>query len=471
MRRRLLRFAFVVCALGAAACAAGGSSDQTADGGTAGIDGGTAAAMTVETVCQRLAETICAEAVTCGCGGQDLAVCLAAQQPGCERSFAGPISRVVLGRLTFDAASAEKCRSDYGRAVEGCASPSDSPYSSACARMFVDPAALGGQCDPSNVRLSCAGGSGLCAEGGACVETPGEGKPCANQVCAGDLVCVEGTCGAMPAPSNLPAGSECRASSQCAEGLGCVNGSCAAAKAIGESCDDATVCVRGAECQPSNERVCLTKAGDGERCMGDDCGAGLACDYTATFPVCRPVVALGEACDMGRTCVAGATCNAGSCVLLPTQGETCLFGQCAAGLVCDQSTQVCGERRPLGQSCNGSSECADGLACDMANFPGTCVTKSSAGGSCNGDSARCEAGLHCAIDGTCQPILPAGATCTGAEACGPQAECIFKEGPSGAGVCTPIPTTEGATCGFVCGVGLRCVQKPGACVPGLCRVL
>ena len=355
--------------------------------------------------------------------------------------------------------------------MEGCASPSDTPYSSACARMFVDAAALGGQCDASNVMMSCAGGAGLCAEGGACVEVPGEGRPCANKVCAGDLVCVAGTCGVMPAPSNLTVGSSCGTSSQCAEGLGCVSGSCAAAKAIGEGCDESAVCARGADCAPSNERVCRTKAGDGERCMGDDCSAGLACDYTATFPVCRPLVALGEACDAGRTCVSGATCNAGTCVQLPAQGETCLFGQCAAGLVCDPSSQLCGPRHALGETCFGPLECADGLACDLTTFPGACIAKLQQGGSCNGDSTRCSDGLYCAPEGTCMPLLAAGAECMGPDACGPQAECVFPPTGGPSGHCAPLGTTDGAACGFACGGGLRCIQKPGTCVAGLCRVL
>jgi hypothetical protein len=472
-----VRVMFAICVAGAVACSDGGASgkpdggSEAADGGAEAVDGGTVEPITEKTVCVALAATICAKVVTCGCGVTDLDACIAAQRPACERSFAGPIARVALGQLSFNGESAEKCRADYGRAIDGCASPNDTPYSSACARMFVDATAVGGQCDTNNARMGCASGTGFCGEGGACVALPAEGQPCPNRVCGGDLVCVDGLCGPMPAPRNLPAGSDCMGSSDCAAGLGCVTGKCAAAPAIGESCDDSTACARGAECAPSNDRVCQEKGREGERCMGDECEAGLACDLTATFPVCRPLLALGEACDMGSSCVAGATCNAGRCVELPAQGETCLFGQCAAGLVCDQSSQTCGPRRAANESCSASTDCEEGLACDQATFPGSCVAKSAEGEACNGDSARCEAGLFCTPDGTCQPFLAAEAECTGPDACGPQAECLFPPMGGSTGRCTPLATTAGSACGFACGGGLRCVQKQGTCVAGLCRGL
>ncbi len=113
-------------------------------------------------VCLELATLLCVEGTKCGCPGlAGEEACVAKQQPLCERSFAGPISGVTLGRLRYDPAAASACVAAYTAAIAGCADPSDTPYAVACGAMFVDAAAVGAGCNPLDKGLACADGAGV----------------------------------------------------------------------------------------------------------------------------------------------------------------------------------------------------------------------------------------------------------------------------------------------------------------------
>jgi len=265
----------------------------------------------------------------------------------------------------------------------------------------------------------------------------------------------------------------CSASRECAAGLACSAMSCAPSIPLGGACTESETCGRGATCALTSERVCRPKALEGEPCLPSDCADGLACDTLELMPVCRPRVPVGGSCARGRECVPGATCVEDLCTMLPTAGATCLFGQCASGLVCNARTQTCGDRVPAGQTCSASTDCLPGLACDFSNFPGTCVARVGAGEACGGADERCTDGLYCdPVSSQCAETLAVGAACSFPSQCGPGAECIFPaDGSSPMGTCTALATTVDAPCGFACGGNLRCAQRPGSCVRGLCGAL
>lgn len=467
---RSMQLLALVTALVFMACSSAG--DSPADAGNA-PDGGSTASLTVENLCRTLAETICAEAATCSCPGVTSAeACLAKQQPGCERSFSVPISGVALGRLTFDPAAARACVDAYAKAIDGCATPNDTPPASVCARIFIDAAAVGANCHAANLGMACANGTGACADSGACVALPASGEPCPGRRCAGDAVCLQdGKCGTFAGPPNKPSGATCGDTRECAEGLSCQESLCAPAPVAGAECNMLVGCGRGSTCIPDLNRACAPKAAEGESCViSEECAEGLGCHSFLAVPKCVKLAKVGEPCTNGAPCVAGARCEGEECRLLPVEGESCSFGECAPGFICDGSSKCTG---PLSQgaACGRIDACAADLVCNLAAYPGTCVARVGEGQPCEGMDDRCLAGHFCdQATSTCQKHLKAGDTCSSFTSCGPGAECIYAPNSS-SGTCTALGTTVGATCGNACGGGLRCTTKPGQCVPGLCGAL
>lgn len=431
-------------------------------------------ALPLEGFCAALAQTHCDEVASCECPneGAEPEACLAAQRQGCERAFAGFISGVTLGRLTFDSSEAERCVADYAAAVSGCADPFDTPFSPACARMFQDSAPVGGRCAALNTGASCGALSGVCLEDRTCAPLPSEGQPCLLGRCANDLFCNAGVCGSERGTPERAEGEACSLNQECQAGLACTDGLCAPAPAIGAACTESPQCGRDATCLLSSARICAPLAELDEPCFSGECAPGLACEIVNDLPICRPEVPQGEPCTPFQTCEAGSVCNAGTCAPLPGRDEVCLFGQCGSGLLCNAATQRCGDLALEGETCNATSECAAGLGCDARDFPSVCRTKLPEGGDCGFLDDLCEPGLWCDSDTQrCAPLLDPGAACVSASACGAQAECVFPPDGSAPGACAPLATEVGAACGFVCGASLRCVQRPGSCVPGICGTL
>ena len=455
---------------------AGDPGDSVADAGVQGDgpDEDVANALPLESFCASLAETHCDEVTACACPneGADPEACLAAQRQGCERAFAGFISGVTLGRLTFDSSEAVRCVSDYADALTGCADPFDTPFSPACARMFQDSALLGERCAALNTGASCGELSGVCVEDRTCAPLPPEGQPCLLGRCSGGLFCNAGVCGAAIERFERAEGEACALNVECQVGLACVEGRCVPAPAPGEPCAESLQCGRNATCLLSSARVCAPLAQLDESCFSGECAPGLACELVGDLPICRPEVPQGQPCTSFQTCEAGSVCNADACTPLPGRDEVCLFGQCAGGLLCDAATQRCSDLAVEGETCNATSECAAGLGCDSRNFPSVCSTRLPEGGECGFVDDLCQPGLWCDTETQrCVELLDSGAACTSASACGAQAECVFPPDGSAPGACQPLATEVGAACGFVCGASLRCVPRPGSCAPGICSTL
>ena len=424
--------------------------------------------------CVALAQTHCDEVAGCSCPneGADSDACLAGQRQGCERAFAGFISGVTLGRLTFDSAAAVQCVTDYAAAVAGCADPFDTPFSSACARMFQDSAPLAGTCAALNTGASCGELSGVCIEDRTCAPLPLAGQPCLLGRCASGLFCNAGSCGPEVAAPERVENEVCAVNQECRVGLACLDGRCTPAIALGGPCTESLGCGRNATCILPAERVCAPLAELDEPCFSGECVSGLACEIVNDFPVCRPEVPAGQPCTLFQTCAVGTVCNAGTCTSLPRRDEVCLFGQCATGLRCDAVSQQCKDLAVGGESCNTNSECADGFGCDSRDFPAVCKARLPEGGECGFLDDLCQAGLWCDSETQrCAPLSAPGSACMSASACGTQAECVFPPDGSTPGSCTPLATEVGASCGFACGPSLRCVQRPGACAPAICTTL
>jgi hypothetical protein len=152
-----------------------------------------------------------------------------------------------------------------------------------------------------------------------------------------------------------------------------------------------------------------------------ECGDGLTClgATASTRGVCSEPLATGLPCSVGLDVFAAYTrqtssdrdhpacqgvCRSGRCQDLVTAGGACVaHAQCGVDGLCAGGRCVAGPPPPVGAAC--------------------------AGNLCAGD-AICAAG-------TCQPLLPAGATCTGPFDC--------------RGACLKAPGAATGVCGMQCG--------------------
>jgi hypothetical protein len=221
----------------------------------------------------------------------------------------------------------------------------------------------------------------------------------------------------------LAPGEACFAMVQCESGYcgshgeGC--GVCQRARALGETCVEADVCVQGQCLQGACQ---LPGAKLGERCIdygGGDCQATLFChtDGQSIEGTCAPRAHAGERCG-DSPCEGELICDAGTCQAPAARAEatglqagagcgTEIGGQCRADLSCDES-HVCRPYRvlPAGAACGGvaSTACAPEHECRRACLHGDC-----------GDEGVCVplpvVGDHCTPLGTCAY----GATCVGFE--------------------------------------------------------
>jgi hypothetical protein len=140
----------------------------------------------------------------------------------------------------------------------------------------------------------------------------------------------------------------------CQQGLACIGGTCMAIsttappeKQLGEVCVPGTeICEEGAICLNSTEApttyTCVPLPIEGESCAIGVCAAPAWCDFTDS--ICKPAPGLGEACDFSKPC-----------------GE---------GLYCTDDTQLCAAALSEGEACSDDEQCAEGLVCRDAEDGG-----------------------------------------------------------------------------------------------------
>jgi hypothetical protein len=351
----------------------------------------------------------------------------------------------------------------------------------------------GGACQKYAQGTACAGSSCLpgtttftpgstCDGNGACV-TPAASScfpfQCGGSVCkaacTSDLdcsapaVCTNGSCGLKGAGKT------------CADGAECVSGFCAQGVCCDEAC--AGTC-RSCVLSGSLGRCANIAAGGadpGGRCVDQgaaSCGTDGACDGSGA---CR-VYAAGTAC-------AGASCPGGSSSLTPVR--TCdgkgvckppttiscapyvcngisackaactVDADCLSPDICDTQTNLCGNKRRLGQTCTATADCltgnfcVDGVCCGSASC-GLCQT--CATGACSNvpagvpePHANCPANPPCGNTGACN----------GAGAC----EQASASVTCGAASCTGSTYTAVSHC---TGTGSCAAPATSSCSPYVC---
>ncbi len=222
----------------------------------------------------------------------------------------------------------------------------------------------------------------------------------------------------------LSAGSACNEAFQCPSGL------CFAAAPVGDA---------GAS-EPAGCGKCEAVASAGQSCTGTTCAQGTVCDTTKMPSTCATVTSGG----------ASASCNGATTV-------------CDVGSFCDVTTTKCTPTYPVGQACNGSSECSAPATCRAKK----CTGPSQDGGGCYVDT-DCVAGLGCSVGETCGAVTWA----TAGQPCGDLARCLVGV-CSSSGKCPavvadgqPCPTDDGHTCDSLslCVGGVCALEDTVACM-------
>lgn len=194
------------------------------------------------------------------------------------------------------------------------------------------------------------------------------------------------------------------------------------------------------------------------------------------------LAAEGAACSTNDECASDQcstscapgqqTCCTGTCIGMPVVvskpiaiGSLCPLGggsdgyqRCVVGAYCEGTTSVCTAVKPAGSRCQGTSECGDGLQCDLF---GTllCVDAPHLGQPCT-SSGRCgDEGLYCGNDQICHYVALAGEPCGAGQLCSSYTTC----NPT-MQVCVTYPAT-----GQDCSVTQRCNDAGTYCDGSVCQ--
>ena len=185
---------------------------------------------------------------------------------------------------------------------------------------------------------------------------------------------------------------------------------------LSQECEGDAYC-EGAAC-PATAGTCAARGADGEGCWTvDECQSGLACQAG----ICQPPGSMsggpcggstGLSCPLDELCVNDAPADAGICTPLSALrtrqlDEPCtLFGTelCEPELVCAMTAlevQACKAAAPSGGSCfyAAPSMCPAGEYCDANpvsdEAEGTCTPLPRDGEACGSPEGRCANGLSC----------------------------------------------------------------------------
>jgi hypothetical protein len=204
------------------------------------------------------------------------------------------------------------------------------------------------------------------------------------------------------------------------------------------------VCTFNAQCQSgycggSRDSICGTCAtppAAGDPCSTDNCAAGMSC--IASTQLCQPFGATGDACDAGHSCGADLSCvtsgGTGSCTpTADTAGATC-----DATHPCDGTKGLHCESHSGTKTCTPNQYVGDGMSCGTvgASFVGC-----GSGGSCYTSTGVTVSGET----GTCKAAAADGAACdvvVGPPCLNP-ARCIVTAGQT-QGICV---VADPRTCG------------------------
>jgi len=395
-----------------------------------------------------------------------------------------------------------------------------------CVGPVGDGEACFGRAELCEASLACVytGNPALCPSGvDYCCRAPGAlGARCVGNACATGAACFEGWC--VASSGRCTAGGAAGSETCANPAYVCDFNRCLSWGAMHEPCGPAptNACDTGAlSCV---EGVCTTTGGDGEPCNSN--GGCDTAELSCVGSLCRETGGVDEPCNTDSSCDVGLSCNyhvnPARCEEAGSEGEACLAGQlCDAGFTCIENDRAddcttndircCYPSGDLGEPCNSDGTCngvtlacknidvpslpwnrecvtgqAIGQPCD-ADYPcvgaGFCATNTAVcgagvtccqarqpvGGACEGDPARCLAGLNCKA--TSFDVCPDGLNYCCVEAGEPGQACTW-------------PTNGCDTAGYAC-LGGRCVLAGGsgepcnpgnlcdsgnlACIDGVCR--
>jgi hypothetical protein len=298
--------------------------------------------------------------------------------------------------------------------------------------------------------------------------------------CASPAVCIGGSCG-------LKGNGQA-----CASAVECLSGFCAQGYCCGTACQGACqscglanslgTCSNVANGSPDPQGTCHDMGN--ASCMTDGfCNGNGACRLYAGGTSCAPPSCPASSVTLtsGRTCDGAGTCQPATtiaCAPYICNGSTACKAACAVDAdcqspnICDPMTNLCGNKKRLGQPCGSSAECltgnscVDGVCCSTGSCPTcqACNVTGSAGKCANvsanttephgqcaaappcGNTGACDGAGHCQQGGT--GVACGTASCTGSTFT-PVSHC------TGAGGCA---TATSSTCpnNFVCGTNNAC---------------
>ena len=359
---------------------------------------------------------------------------------------------------------------------------------------------------PAGTSISTAGSA--CDGAGACI-TPGSiscfpyrcgASSCKNTCaadadCASPAVCINGSCGLKP--KGLPCSdlSECQ-SGFCAQGFCCESACTDKCKSCGLTGSQGT-CTNVANGKADPKQSCADMGPASCSTDGFCDGNGGCRLYDATTSCASPTCpSPTSTATSGRTCDGRGVCQPAttiSCAPYVCNGTTACKAACTSDAdcltpnICDPQTNLCGNKRRLGQSCSATSDCLTGASC----VDGVCCSSSACGTCqvCNvaGSAGNC---TNVALGvtephGLCTANPPCGNTgaCNGAGACQQAATGVSCGTASCTGsTYTPISHCNGtgacaaptaSSCGnYVCGGGVcktTCTADADCVAPNTCQ--
>ncbi len=299
--------------------------------------------------------------------------------------------------------------------------------------------------------------------------------------CSAPAVCINGSCGLKGNGQSCAGALECL-SGFCAQGVCCATAcqgacqSCALDNALG-ACTN----VPAGATDPQGTCHDMGNASCGTDGFCD--GSGACRLYSGGTSCAAPSCPLNSTtATSGRTCDGKGTCQPAStiaCAPYICNGATACKSACSsdadcqAPSICDPKTNLCGNKKRLGQPCAATSDCltgnscVDGVCCSAAACPTcqACNVSGSAGNCANvasstpephglcpanppcGDTGACDGAGQCQLGGT--TVSCGTATCTGATFT-PVSHC------NGAGACA-VPAASACAGNFQCGGNNACL--------------
>lgn len=349
-----------------------------------------------------------------------------------------------------------------------------SPQCGAC--LTSTDCSVGLTCDDHLVCVGCA--SGLTRCGPACFNLATDHANCGScgHACAGNAICLEGTC---------TAGCSSDASCPPLESCNVSTGVCSGGSAVGPAAGNIGAACTGSDCSTGANPFCIDEASGhfrGGYCSAfcstaTDCGAGSVCTTLRDLSG-NPQSLCVQSCTQNDECRPGYNC-------VNWEGQSFCLNQCQTSNDCPSiQTQTCNPFTGLcaTRSCTTEGDCAGSKPhCDAAQ--GVCV-QCTTSAQC-GSARACTNNLCLATD-TCNILLNCIVQCQDQDcsnACGTAASfqargdlnvfltCLSDACPNATpdGVCNPAaPAYSGAACA-ACQEGAQ--ASTGACRSQLVQCL